>query len=107
MNDAVKYLFIDNFCGDEAELNEYETLKIMSNGQSATSLFSIDAFTFNNDNSEIFIHCEARVCNALDETCVPTCSSGRKRRNGDDDVAAISLGPIKIKQTKNKKMVTF
>ena len=83
--DALAYPFIEDFCGDEAELNEYETLEIWSNGDSQNGRFSIESFAFTSDTEgAVYFHCNVRVCDSSLETCTPTCGQ-RKRRSADQD----------------------
>ena len=57
-DDPVSYVFLDNYCGDEAELNVYESLKIYANGEASSSRFGIESFTFSDDeDGGIFLHC--------------------------------------------------
>lgn len=59
--DETEYAFIDNFCGDDKELNEYETLIVHANGDAAQSSFSLDSFTFTEQTGSIFLHCEVII----------------------------------------------
>lgn len=58
-NDAVRYPFIEEYCGDPNELNVYESLVVTENGVSQRGLFSIEAFSFNGDeDGDIYLHCQ-------------------------------------------------
>ena len=60
--DAVSYPFIEDFCGDEDELNVYQSLIIHENGNTQRGLYSIEAFSFNhNEDGDIYLHCEVSV----------------------------------------------
>jgi len=85
-NDALNYPFIEDFCGDDKELNEYETLEIYSNGDSQNARFAIESFAFTADTAgAIYFHCNVRVCDSGLETCTPTCGARRKRSADEDD----------------------
>ena len=51
-DDEVSYVFIDNFCDEE---KDEEILKIMG------ANFSIQAFTFTEGDSEVYMHCEVKI----------------------------------------------
>ena len=91
-----RYIFIDDFCGDDAEMNVYQTLEIQANGVGQTASFSIEAFTFNGGAGDLFLHCTARVCDSSYEVCLPTCGNARKRRSTSAGDTPITLGPIRI-----------
>ena len=70
-DDSVSYVFLDDYCGDEAELNVYESLKVYANGESSSSRFGIESFTFSDDeDGGIFLHCNVR----LDDTIFILCT---------------------------------
>lgn len=97
--DGISYPFIEDFCGDEDELNVYESLIIHENGSTQRGLYSIEAFSFNgNEDGDIYLHCEARICDPTTETCEPICDGSRKRRDVDDDPAVVttSVGPVTV-----------
>ena len=50
-DDEVSYVFIDNFCDEE---KDEEILKIMG------ANFAIQAFTFTEGDSEVYMHCEVK-----------------------------------------------
>ena len=97
--DPLRYVFIDNFCGDPDEMNVYQTLTVSANGVGHTVSFSIDSFSFH-DNPNLFVHCHTNVCDSSYESCDPDCSNtiGRKRRKRSTGVggAYLTLGPIRI-----------
>lgn len=96
--DSVFYPFITGFCGDPDELNVYQSLVVSENGVSQRGLFAIEAFSFNDHaDGDIYLHCQARICDPTAETCEPTCG-GRKRRSVDDDdhVVVTSVGPVTV-----------
>jgi hypothetical protein len=57
--DPVQYPFIDNYCGDDMELNTYESLVVFTNGESDVAQYSLEAFSFNGvEEGIIYLHCE-------------------------------------------------
>jgi len=97
-NNELHYIFIDDYCGDALEVNEYETLEVISNGDSSMASFVVDSFAFNDQMGELFLHCSARVCDASQEDCRPICDyNGRRRRRASSSpFFPITLGPIKV-----------
>lgn len=98
-NDAVRYPFIEEYCGDPNELNVYESLVVTENGVSQRGLFSIEAFSFNGDeDGDIYLHCQARICDPDSETCENTCGASRKRRDvtTDERTVIASIGPVTV-----------
>jgi len=58
--DVRRYQFITDYCGDDDELNVYESLTIKEIGHFAA--FSIESFIFNDDScAEIFMHCQVKT----------------------------------------------
>lgn len=100
--DVIQYEFITDFCGDSVELNVYETLNVYSNGISKAIEISIESFAFKDEiESELYLHCEVRICDPTRDDCVPSCpaNSRRRRRSGaDDQTTHMAIGPIRIRQ---------
>ena len=56
--DDLKYIFIDDFCGDYYEENVFNTLNIYQNGGSTDAMFSLRSFTWSRQQSSILhFHC--------------------------------------------------
>lgn len=103
-NDATQYFFIEEQCGDDDEVNTYQTLVIYNNGHTQMASFSMLAFSFNglNGGGEIYFHCDAIVCDETAETCTKSCPNTRKRRSGDTSThVTTTVGPIQIMQHDN------
>ena len=61
-NDALQYIFIDNFCGNHEEINLYQTLAVYANGHSSKVRFAIRAFAFRDyTTADIYIHCQVNI----------------------------------------------
>jgi len=45
-------------------MNVYQTLVMPNNGDGHTAAFSIEAFTFNGGSDDLYLHCNARVCDS-------------------------------------------
>lgn len=106
-NNEMQYPFIDDFCGDNLEVNVYESLVVNSNGAGDLASFAIESFTFHGGSGDLFLHCSIRVCDSEKEDCVPSCDdsleSARKRRSAATDSAvSMSLGPIHMKERKRR-----
>ena len=68
------------------------------NGESSSVQFRLRAFQFTNyPDAEIYLHCEAHICD-LAANCIPNCSSARRRRSYQDTSQQIanSVGPITV-----------
>ena len=101
--DTTRYAFIEGYCGDDDELNTYETLTIHQNGGSGilplSGQFSIDSFKFvaSDDAVEMYIHCDITLCDSSVEDCTTCQSSSRRRRSaGSAGEGHGTIGPIKI-----------
>ena len=46
-NHQTKYIFIQNFCGTDEEVNVYESLIVAQNGVANQAQFSMESFVFN------------------------------------------------------------
>ena len=55
-DNPIRYPFIEDFCGLDSELYEYESLEVLANGVSASARFAIDSFLFgvSEDSSGVF-----------------------------------------------------
>ena len=82
INDAESYTFIDNYCGDEDEMNTFNSLVIHQNGQSNFGQFSLDSFLFetDNDQGELYLHCDIMLCNPTTENCAVCFDQTSRRR---------------------------
>jgi len=102
--DALQYPFIDGFCGDDDEINTYESLVVHKNGQDGESRFSLESFMFNdNADAEIYIHCDISLCDSDTEQCEPLCDGSgnfqkrrRRRSAGQNGHGVASVGPFKV-----------
>ena len=56
-NDVTKYIFIENFCGTDEEVNVYESLIVAQNGVANQAQFSMESFVFNDSTDAIYLHC--------------------------------------------------
>ena len=99
-DDPMHYEFITDFCGDPDELHTYQTLEIYSNGISNAVEISLESFGFSEqDESDLYLHCEVRICDPAVENCEPVCSGGRRRRSQIDSVTAqMAIGPIRVRK---------
>ena len=90
----MRYAFIEDFCGDENELNVYESLKIHQNGLSNVAQFSMDSFQFSadSDQNEIYLHCSIVLCDPDLEDC-SVCQT-RRRRSADLSAKPSNVGTI-------------
>ena len=95
----MQYEFITDFCGDPYELDVYQTLDIYSNGMSNAVEIRLESFAFSEqDESDLYLHCEVRICDPNVESCEPTCSSARRRRSTDSATARMAIGPIRVQK---------
>ena len=102
--DALQYPFIEGFCGDDDEINTYQSLVVHKNGQGGMSRFSLESFMFNdNADAEIYIHCDISLCDSDTEQCEPLCDGSgnfqrrrRRRSAGQNGHGVASVGPFKV-----------
>ncbi|XP_060721209.1 alpha-tectorin [Tachysurus vachellii] len=83
------------------------TVKILENGVSTTGRFSFKMFSFNEDESRVFLHCSIHLCLLINHNCAPRCFPGYHHRSGRSlgthDSASISMGPfIRAPQKRGK-----
>jgi len=98
--DSTRYAFIESYCGDDDEINTYETLTIHQNGASGSGQFSIDSFKFiaSDASVEMFIHCDVTLCDPSAEDCSVCAASGsRRKRRSTDTTTTGTIGPVIIK----------
>ncbi|XP_054992159.1 pancreatic secretory granule membrane major glycoprotein GP2 [Sorex araneus] len=91
-NDPVKYFIIKNKCPNQFD----PTVSVVENGVSANSRFSVQMFMFAGDSDLVFLHCEAYLCDPLNEQCVPTCYRNQFRSAVEafNPDRVLDLGPI-------------
>ncbi|XP_060720764.1 alpha-tectorin-like [Tachysurus vachellii] len=74
------------------------TVKILENGVSTTGRFSFKMFSFNEDESRVFLHCSIHLCLLRNHNCATRCFPGYHHRSGRSlgthDSASISMGPF-------------
>ncbi|XP_060721114.1 alpha-tectorin-like isoform X2 [Tachysurus vachellii] len=74
------------------------TVKILENGVSTTGRFSFKMFSFNEDESRVFLHCNIDLCLLRNHNCATRCFPGYHHRSGRSlgthDSASISMGPF-------------
>lgn len=51
------------------------TVSVEENGVSAQGRFSVQMFKFAGNYDQVFLHCEVRLCDALQEQCQPVSAS--------------------------------
>merc|ERR1712113_994120 len=94
--DETKYVFIENSCGIDEEINVYESLNIVSNGVSNQAAFTMESFTFTGSDADIYLHCNVHVCDSDKMDCNVTCDGGRKRRSTDGSENSVTLSSARI-----------
>ncbi|KAF7689992.1 hypothetical protein HF521_011796 [Silurus meridionalis] len=73
------------------------TVKVIENGVSTTGRFSFKMFTFDDDESKVFLHCSIHLCLLRNNNCAVHCFPGNHRSGRSVDVhdrASISMGPF-------------
>ena len=92
-NDFLSYDILISGCPADLLDVEEGILKVLSNGQSSDSGFSIESFQFQADDSlikQLYFHCDVQLCS---ENCEPSCNA-RKRRSNVASTVKMKLGPI-------------
>merc|ERR1711990_209134 len=80
------YTFIEDYCGDDLEMNIFETLDVHRNGQSGLGRFSLASFMFNGAaDSAIYIHCDVTLCDETIHSCRPLCDGSGDFEESDMD----------------------
>ncbi|XP_030843218.1 cubilin [Strongylocentrotus purpuratus] len=99
-NDAKSYNFLDNGCSEDP------TMRKLYSSDPSFSKFVIDAFTFIEENTQVFIHCEVLICNDNDPSsrCSQGCKSrfrrgSRHTRGTSSTPHLISNGPLSTAHT--------
>ncbi|XP_071477174.1 ZP domain-containing protein-like [Diadema antillarum] len=103
-NNRKSYTFLSDGCAEDP------TLQILYHSDPSFQPFIIDAFTFIEENPEVFVHCEVLVCDSDDPTsrCVQGCQSrvrrsGRQRRGTRSAPHLISNGPLSLKSARSSE----
>jgi len=98
------YHFINDFCGDSEELSTFHTLSMLTNGVSNFAAFSLASFVFAiEQESNVFFHCDIRVCDSSTGACVPDCNGTKRRRRRDavgdmsGPISHLTMGPLTFK----------
>ncbi|KAM4631551.1 uromodulin-like [Discoglossus pictus] len=88
----LKYYIIKDNCP-----NRYDpTINVTQNGGSPEGRFSVQVFTFIGNYSQVYLHCEIRLCDTSYENCVPSCSGVRSASVDEGSPTHIlRLGPIR------------
>ncbi|XP_030847516.1 CUB and zona pellucida-like domain-containing protein 1 [Strongylocentrotus purpuratus] len=101
-NDAKSYIFLDNGCSEDPTMHK------LYSPDPSFSKFVIDAFTFIEENPQVFVHCEVLVCNDNDPSsrCSQGCKSrfrrgSRHTRGTSSTPHLISNGPLSTVHTMN------
>ncbi|XP_071506203.1 ZP domain-containing protein-like [Diadema antillarum] len=97
--DPKQHSLISRGCQNDATLQMYNDIS------PTFKSFSLDAFTFIGDYSQVFVHCEALVCFENDDTsrCSQGCVSRRRRAPGalggqSSAPRVVSGGPFKLEK---------
>ncbi|CAH2221438.1 Hypothetical predicted protein [Pelobates cultripes] len=90
----IKVILIQNGC----PTNEGPYIEVEENGKSKEVRFSITSYAFPGYNN-VFIFCDARLCNTASESCA-TCGSSRDQ-SGIPRLTQFSLGPFQFIDTEN------
>ncbi|CBY11894.1 unnamed protein product [Oikopleura dioica] len=74
---------------------------MFENGESNFAAFSLASFVFAiEQESNVFFHCDIRVCDNSTGACVPECSGNKRRRReaeaGDNSgpISHLTMGPV-------------
>ncbi|CAK6445081.1 unnamed protein product [Pipistrellus nathusii] len=97
--DPLKHFIIRNSCPNQLDA----TVSVEENGVSAQGRFSVQMFKFAGNYDQVFLHCEVRLCDALQEQCQPFCSRSQLRSEAVaiDPALILDLGPITRKSAQS------
>merc|ERR1712048_1150920 len=99
--DEDSYVFIEDYCGDKAEIAD-GNLKVISNSATSEASFQISSFTFTDaDSTDMYLHCSTRICDASIDDCSINCSNRRRRsvlrfQPEETKLYTMTSGPIHI-----------
>ncbi|XP_041821682.1 uncharacterized protein LOC121626989 [Chelmon rostratus] len=91
--ESLRYNLIVDGCANPDD----QTVNVVGNGEGTSSYFSFNMFQFSRSSSEVSVHCKVNLCANLNQTCIPDCNGGdRKRRSAgsrysDEAPAFISM----------------
>lgn len=69
---------------------------------SATVQFTLEAFVWNSDQPEIWLHCDVMVCDPYEEDCEKDAEENPRRRRSNAEsklqqtIQTMKIGPIRI-----------
>ncbi|KAM4632532.1 uromodulin-like [Discoglossus pictus] len=92
-NNPLKYYIIKDYCP-----NRYDpTINVTKNGGSLEGRFSVQVFKFIGNYSQVYLHCEIRLCDTSFEMCIPSCSGMRSAIVDEGSATEIlQVGPLRI-----------
>ncbi|XP_071373839.1 alpha-tectorin-like [Centroberyx affinis] len=53
---------------------------VVGNGVGTSSYFSFNMFQFSGQTTDVYLHCQLKLCTLDDADCLPDCNAGRRRR---------------------------
>ncbi|CAG5079478.1 Oidioi.mRNA.OKI2018_I69.PAR.g9262.t1.cds [Oikopleura dioica] len=110
-NDSIFFKFIEDGCGLDSELYEYETLEVFSNGEETSARFKMDSFLFmaqeDDGGEQIFFHSSVRLCDTDIENCAPTCEEPASLEESSEESADETIAKGKSYATKENEPEEF
>ncbi|XP_055081039.1 uncharacterized protein LOC129456634 [Periophthalmus magnuspinnatus] len=82
-NSTPRYDLVIHGCANPKD----HTVKVEGNGRNTSNFFSFNMFQFK-ESSDMFLHCEVKLCTHK-SSCVPNCGSRRRRSVYDDPNPAV------------------
>uniref|UniRef100_UPI003AACD90B uromodulin-like n=1 Tax=Centroberyx gerrardi TaxID=166262 RepID=UPI003AACD90B len=73
---SLRYDLITSGCADTDD----GTVAVEGNGAGTSNYFSFNMFQFSEQTSDVYLHCQLKLCALDDGDCVPDCNPARRRR---------------------------
>lgn len=90
-NDSLQYPIIKNKCPNKRDTS----IRVIQNGISTESRFSLHMFKFIGDQNSVYLHCEVNICDKRKGPCKPSCSGVKTYDNvTEENRLIVKCGPI-------------
>ncbi|XP_078464279.1 IgGFc-binding protein-like [Lampetra planeri] len=95
-NHPVQFIFVTNSC----PATQDASVKIIENGVSQFSKFSMKVFKFVGNYNQVHLHCRVAVCDSQSTVCTKRCSLRNAVPDSEKDTKIMTLGPLERKEEK-------
>ncbi|XP_054461205.1 uromodulin [Anoplopoma fimbria] len=89
-DDSTQYPLIQNKCPTDRQ-----QVSVIESGSSLQARFSALLFLFQNEYTNVYLHCSLSLCDQRSSNCVPPCTSRTYRSvSNSDPLSTLTIGPI-------------